>query len=188
MAYSVTTPPGAEPVLVAEMRAMQRLDDDEAEEVISSILAAARGVAEAYLRRKLITQTVAVTFDAFAPVLSLPVGPVQSIASVTYLDPQGVTQTLAANLYRLLGARTPALVVPAYLATWPVTRAEAEAVTVQAVVGYGDAGADVPPPIRQAIHMIAGHLWQNREAVAEMELAEMPLGPRTLLAPYRFWP
>ena len=46
---------------------------------------------------------------------------------------------------------------------------------------------DMPEPIRQAIKLLLGHLFEHRESVSEVRLDETPMAVKVLLWPYRVW-
>jgi len=54
------------------------------------------------------------------------------------------------------------------------------------VSGYGAAAA-VPKAIKQALLLLIGHLYENREAVTTANLNELPMAVNALLYPYRVW-
>lgn len=93
--------------------------------------------------------------------------PLQSVASIKYIDTAGVQQTLASNKYKVV-AGVPARVVPAYGTTWPETRNEPAAVEIRFVCGYG--GVDsVPQPIKAWMLAQIGAMTENREAEVVIE-------------------
>lgn len=122
---------------------------------IALLIAAARQAAEQELRRYLITQTLDAYFDAFPAIdygrsesrtpdyygdaINLP--PLQSVTAITYVDTDGTTQTLAADLYTVDANSRPARIAPAYGQSWPSTRDQPNAVKVRFVAGYGVAAA-----------------------------------------------
>ncbi|KQP36691.1 head-tail connector protein [Methylobacterium sp. Leaf100] len=62
----------------------------------------------------------------------------------------------------------------------------ADGVTVRYRAGYVDSA--VPAPIRHAILLMVGHLYENRMAVtAATSMGAMPMGVDALLSPYRVW-
>ncbi len=188
MVLRVISAPGAEPVSLAEAKAQCRaadFDDDDAE--ISAMIVAARTRAETVLRRRLITQTLEFRCSGLGRSLRLPIAPIQSISSITYLDTANVQQTLATDQYRLDISQVPSRIVPAYLSVWPSVLPDVDTVAVQFVAGYGDTGADVPADIKAAVLMLIGHFYKNREATSATGLDEMPLGPRDLLLPHVVW-
>ena len=71
--------------------------------------------------------------------------------------------------------------------SWPKPGRTANGIEIAFVAGYGDAAADVPAPIRQAILLLVAHWHEHREPV-EIGAAKPPC-PSTvseLLQPYRW--
>lgn len=168
MASELVTGPAAEPVTLDEAKAHLRVDGDDEDDYITSLIVAARQAAEAYTRRALITQTWRHTGDRFSGTVTLPHQPVQSVASVE-ID----GEALSSDAYE---ADTPTGRVKA-LAAYAAEDIGGVAITYEA--GYGDTASDVPQAIRQAILLMVGHLHENRES------QEMPGMAKALLAPYR---
>lgn len=91
--------------------------------------------------------------------------PVKSVESITYIDTDGVLQTLAASAYKLDSISEPCRIVPAYGTAWPATRNEINAVTVSYTCGYG-AASDVPEAIKSWMKLRIGAMYENREEIA----------------------
>lgn len=163
-----------------------RVEVNADDAIINAWIVAARQWIEGAINRPLITQTWRQTFDTFPAVICLEKPPVQSVASVTYIDTDGVTQTLDASKYRVVTDYEPAIVEPAYNEVWPTTRLVSGGVSVTFVAGYGDDGDSVPEPILAAMRLIIGHLYENREENVERALAALPFGVYALLGPYTF--
>jgi uncharacterized phiE125 gp8 family phage protein len=72
---------------------------------------------------------------------------------------------------------------------WPSADCDEAAFKITARLGYGDAPADVPGPLRHAALLHLAHLYQNREAVSGFgaNLQETPMGYEALIAPYRIY-
>jgi len=181
-----TAAPSEKPVTLAEAKAQCRVDHSDEDTKIAAFIAAATGHLDGYtgiLGRALVTQTWRQDFSAFASKLRLPLKPVASITSVTYYDGDNAQQTLSSSVYELLtDAAGP------YLALkpdqdWPGTYDRAAAVSVTFVAGA--AVADVPEEIKQAILLMVGHWYENREAVTEAKMSDLPLAVDALLRPYR---
>lgn len=167
MALIVITPPASEPVTPEEAKASPSfrvsVATDDAD--ITTLIKAAREMAEAITRRALVTQTLELVLDAFpAGGIELYCPPIQSVTSIKYIDTDGVEQTLSADLYDLDSDTEPGMVAPAYNESWPSTRDQINAVRVRYVAGYG-AAADVPAAIKTWIKMRAGTLYDNPQAV-----------------------
>jgi len=186
MALTLASPPSVEPVSLAEAKAHCRVEHDEDDTLISALIPAAREHVEAVTKRVLITQEWTWKLDAFPCQFNMPKPPLQSVESITYVDSAGNTQTLDAAEYRVDNDCEPGRITEAYDASWPTTRLVTNAVTVAFTAGYGQAGTDVPQPIRQAILLLIGHWYENRESVAVgVSVAELPQAVEALLSPYR---
>jgi uncharacterized phiE125 gp8 family phage protein len=139
--------PTTEPITAADVVEHSRITETEPSVIkrINRAIKAARKQAENELGRKLITQTVDITFDNFPAVFYLM--PVQSVVSITYLDAAGLPQTLASNQYTVDAKSIPARITPSYGSTWPTVRGDVNSVTIRCIAGYGSADA-VPECIK----------------------------------------
>lgn len=114
--------------------------------ILNILIAAARQHAETLLKRYIITQTIDLYLDCFdAWEIKLP--PLQSVTAITYVDTDGVTQTLSSDDYLVDAVSVPARITPAYGEVWPTTRAQNNAVKIRFIAGYGAASA-VPKCIK----------------------------------------
>lgn len=195
MALRLVAPPPVEPVNLEQMKAHLRVTSSDEDGLIAGICAAARTHAESILKRSLITQTWDLTLDRFPAWFVIPKPPLQSVSHIKYLDDSGVEQTLDASLYRVDAASEPGRVVPAYGQVWPSTYPEINAVRLRFVAGYEHgAGSpagwadNVPATVVQAIKLLGGHFYENREAVsAAANLQDLPLGVQVLLTSEICW-
>jgi uncharacterized phiE125 gp8 family phage protein len=146
-----TVEPATEPVTLTEAKAHLgvTITDDDAR--ITALIVAARMQAEQITRRAFITQTWQVKMDRFPTgrEIVLPVGPVQSVTSVQYVDDAGATQGFTDFTLDAGGQR----VLLDYGETWPASRTVENAVTITYVAGYGAATA-VPEGIKAAIRLL----------------------------------
>ena len=122
--------------------------------------------------------------------IPLPYPPYLGNVAVTYLDQSGVQQTVDAAIYRVLGQGTSRPRVALLDGqSWPTTQFTEECVSIQWDAGYGDTGDKVPAPIRHAILLTIGHLYENRHNVvvdaSRVQAIELPQGAEALVAPYR---
>lgn len=192
---SLKTAPTAEPITLGEAKSHLRLTstDTAEDDLISSLIVAAREHVETYTNRALLTQTWYWKADGFpcggAPIV-LPRPPLVSITSISYVDQNGATQTWAAGStgYQLVKPAGPkaqyARIAPSYGVWYPTTRCQPEAVTVEYVCGYGDE-TNVPESIKHAMKLLIGHWYENREAVdMAAAAAEVPIAVAALLGGY----
>lgn len=189
--HRVIMPPTGTLLSVADGVAHIQGDSDDADLAakVGAWIAAATALIQTRTSSKLLTQTVRLCRAEFDDCMPIPVGPIQSITSITYIDANGMQQTLDPSFYFLAGAGTLApRIVRAPLQTWPTTRIDhPEAVTLTAVAGYGDTADTVPPELIQAILLLVGDWDANREdTIAERGVvpATLPNGIEMLIANY----
>lgn len=184
---TLVTGPETAPVTLAEARAHCRVDSDVDDPLLSALILAAVSHLDGWsgvLGRCLISQTWRQTFDAFG-VLGLPF-PTETVTAISYVDPAGSVQMLAPTAYVLRHVPGGSCVEPAPGSAWPLADSGAEGVAVTFVAGYGPAASDVPAAIRQAILLLVGHWYENREgAVLGTVATELPLAVSALIGSYR---
>lgn len=187
-----TSAPAATPVSLTEAKAHLRVLHSSDDTYITALIAAATGMLDGrsgILGRALVTQSWEFRLDSFphCSKVELPLAPLVSVASVKYIDEAGAEQTMSSSLYVVDTATFKGQVRLAYNENWPETRCEEHAVRIVFTAGFGAAAA-VPMPIKQAMLLMIGHWYLNREAVSEEALKEVPMAAKYLLAPYRFQP
>lgn len=114
---------------------------------------------------------------------NLPIKPVSSISSITVEDSTGADVLWGDSNYYLKPGLAAA-VVRKYGRMWPVPGVPAEGIRIRAVAGFGADWNAVPAGIRQAVLMLATHLYYNRGDTSS-EPALKASGAAQLLAPYR---
>lgn len=191
MSVVVITPPAAPVVTLGDAKKHLRAEDfNDDDSYIESLVAAATGIIDGpagWLGRALITQTLELRADEFCDDIALRYPPIASISSVKYDDGDGVEQTLSSGVYRLVGNPSAPRLARVYGESWPSTRWQSEAIRVRYVAGYGAASTAVPPPIRQAILLMVGELYENREAASDAPRTELPFAVNALLSPFRIF-
>lgn len=174
----VTTAADEYPVNLDEAKAHLRVEGEEEDALIDGLIAAATVQAEtvytwrAFVTRQYTLTALASSARRISGRVWLPMPPVQSVESVTV---DGVA-TGEYTLFPTMGMLELASGVSA-----------ASTLVVEYTAGYGDA-TTVPAPIKQAILLLVGHWYENREAVVlATQPAKVPLGVESLLLPYRAW-
>lgn len=150
---TTTIPPETEAVTLAAVKEFVRVasDDTSFDVELQALLDGVIGDAERITATRLITQTVICTASSFADMSALPIGPVQAVADLTYIDATGAEVSLTSEDWRLSGGELAWGITPAIGASWPATADVPDAVSVTLVVGYGDPPANVPAQVRAAI-------------------------------------
>jgi len=169
--------PASEPLALADVKLHLRVDADitEDDSLITALIVAARQQAEHRTGRALVTQQWRLGLDQFPDdSLELPLPKLQSVQSVTYLDADGVRQTLAGAKYDVVTDELVGRLLPAFGKTWPDCRIRPGSVQVSYTCGYG-AAADVPQSIKAWMLLAIAAWYENREALtAGQPVAELP--------------
>ena len=77
---STVEEPGAEPLALEETKTYLRVDGDVEDDLIEHLIKTSRQIAEEFLGKSLITQTLQLQFDYYTPpVVNLLRGPVQEV-------------------------------------------------------------------------------------------------------------
>lgn len=195
MGLATVTPPASDPLSLAEAKAHLRVTSSDEDGLIAGYILAAREFVENDTHRRLITQTLDYTIDDRWPCvmargyyrtrIELPVQPVASVTSITYVDSSGVSQTLAADQYVVRTDGPVPYIEQAYGASWPSVRCQPAAITVRFVAGTDS--SEVPNPLVQAIRLLVSHQYENREPVNIGNIVTpIDFAIEAFLSPYRF--
>lgn len=186
MALKLITDATVEPVTLEQAKVQCRVDDTITtdDELIGTLITAARQQAEQELGRALITQTWERVIDAF-PAAEIELGKHQvlAITSVTYVDAAGASQTMAALDYSLDADTPGGFLLPAIDTEWPDTLDTANAVRVRFTAGFGPSADDVPGAIKAWILARIGDLHPNGDKVSAERQSQLD----RLLDPFRVW-
>lgn len=166
LVISLQTEPVEEPITLLEAKAHLRVDISDDDDLITSLIIAAREYVEKASRRTFITQTWKLSVKDFSfSEMDIPLPPLQSISSITYRDSEGNTNTVNSTVYEVDSDSEPGKVNLAYGKCWPTaTLAVTNPVQITFVSGYGDADA-VPQKWKQAILLLVASWYENRESI-----------------------
>jgi len=159
-----------EPVSLTEAKRALRVDIDDDDALIEFYISAARSYIERICRPMLqmLTKACTYTADTFpdSDTLELTPYPLQSVTAVVYVDSDGVSHTISASDYVVDTVSEPGRIRLKATASWPsATLREVNGFQVNFVAGYGASGASVPHELRQAILLLVGHQYENREPI-----------------------
>lgn len=157
------------PEIISLARAKKQLkfDDHEAEHIeddlIQSYIDAAIGYAENYTGQEITEKKYLINGKSFQDALSFSKQKIQSIDSIKYLDTEGTEQTIATENYQLTTVdKYENAIEFAEDYTLPeVQQYKFNAVKLTVIVGY--ASGKVPKSMQQAILMLIGHYYENRQ-------------------------
>lgn len=206
MTLKLVTAPNEEPVSIADAKAYLRVDHNEDDSLITSLIKVATSAAEKYTRRAFVTQTWDLWLDQFpsktklgesgwwdgvreAPISSIlesvrlieiPKPPLQSVTFLKTYDVSDTEEEFSSSRYFVDEQSDPGRLSLKFGEIWPaVILRPVNGVQVRFVAGYGDA-ASVPEQIKTAIKMILVSLYENRGCSPD----ELPPTACALLDPY----
>ena len=197
MTLKLITDASTEPLTLTQAKLHLRVEHSVDDDLITDAIVSARKKAEHLTGRSLATQTWERVLDAF-PAAEIELGVpaantddrVLSIVSVTYIDANGDSQTMASSDYSLDGDTLPGWLLPSEdLAVWPTTLDTANAVRVRFTVGYSPVADKGRAMLRSWMRLEIGNLYKFREGVvAGVSVSELPNRFQDgLLDPYKIW-
>jgi len=186
MALKLKTAPTVEPATLTEVKAHLRVDSSDEDNLLNSLITSARQYCEAFQKRSYITQTWELWLDAFPSesYINVSLPPLQSISSVKYYDTDDTEATFSSDDYFVDTKNEPGRVVLNYSKTWPSTTLRpSNGVCVEFKAGYGDAASDVPEKVKQAMLLLIGAWYEQREAITTtgLNVKEIPFAVDALL-------
>lgn len=132
--------PASEPLTLAETKTYLKISNENDDTLITSLITTVRVSAEEFLRSSLITQSWKLSYDKYAPAcVVLPMGPVQSVTSVTAITRSGSSSAISSSSYYLSDGNRRLVFDASPLS---------HRIEIIYVAGYGAAAENVPSPIR----------------------------------------
>lgn len=183
--------PAVLPVSLGEAKAHLRYEDDDQDALIEAQIKSAVGWLDGYsgiLGRCLIHQRWELPLIGWGGIIGLPF-PDCSDVVVSYRDPAGAWQLVPdADLTEPVEMHGGTIV--SYLPTFSppaLANTLAPAIKVSFKAGFGPAPEDVPPALREAILIMVGDWFRNRETAAFGTINPVPVvaNARALIAPWR---
>lgn len=151
---SLVAGPVREPITVKMAKSHMRLDiDDDDDYIRTMLIPAARGFVEKYTRRALYAQKWCLTLDRFPTwgdtddpyfwlyrrgIVDLVVPPIMKVDSITYVDTAGATKTLDGTFFTLDAQDDYVRIEPVYGEFWPITQFRISTVKINYICGYTD--------------------------------------------------
>lgn len=185
MTYARLSPPAAEPLTLAEVKAHLRIDGAEEDALLASLIRAAREHLERETGLCLILQRWRLYLDHWPKdgVIRLAKCPVQAIQNVTVYDGEGAALDVSLEDHLLDGEGRPARL---WLKNPPSPGRAVNGIEIDFSAGFGEAGTDVPDTLKRAVSIHVGHMFAFRGAISpEDQPAGIPDGYERLIAPFR---
>lgn len=155
--------------------------------IIRAYAAAAREYCENWTGLSLAMKDYEVVLDAFTDSIELPYAPFITLLGGIVISDEISDNAIDETLYRV-DDYTGALAVIYPTGSWPEL-ATGNKVRIRFRAGFGDeseAAGPLPAPIKAAMLLMLGHLFEHRESVNVGNIiTEFPFGVYSLLRPYR---
>lgn len=179
-----------EPISLDEAKQWLLVTYDDQDDVIESIIKAARLKIERRCGISIAMKQYAEKISGFSDKIELSNPPVISVDSIKYLDADGVEQTVDPAGYELVQDDYVPFVFA--LSEWPSDisdRLDAVRVTYTTGIDIEDSPPDeIPEDLKQALRWLISHFFENRESTAltpvRQEIQEVPDTVEAILAPY----
>lgn len=185
MKYSLTYTSDitAESVIsTADLKLFLRVDHSEEDSLISALRLAAINFVEKYCNVRLGSVSAVMYLDKFPSWWEVPAGPVTAVNSITYQVGPSSTATLDTSNYYYDLKRKPARI--AVINPPSVYDYSMAGVEVNLTIGYAEAA--VPEALVQAVRLLVGHYYEQRQGVVVGTISsQLPIGVYSLCNPYR---
>jgi len=167
-----TEGPSIEPLELADAKIHCRVDTTYDDNLITALIIMARQFVEQYIISSLITQNWSVYYDYkdvkwYSPknFIRLPMKPVQNITTITTYDDCDNATVFDSSNYRLsTGDNRIVLNNNCY---WPDNLRLYDCMEIDFVAGFGSEAANVPLSIVQAMKLLVGQWYENRETISD---------------------
>lgn len=209
--YEMTVAPATEPVTRAEAKLHARIDGTADDDLIDSLVVAARELVERLTGRALITQTWTLTMDAWpgssgddwwdgvregpigmaeadeVDIRKAPFIAISSVATIAESD-GSATAWASSNYYAVKDPSGFGRLVKKSGVVWPLITAGNTrmrgGIVITFTAGYGAGASNVPMALRQAIKDLVAHWYENREASGEGR-QNVPMKTAAIIQQYR---
>jgi len=179
------TPPAIEPVSLSEAKDFLRLLAEDEDELLGTLITAARLMVEAASGRMLIDQGWRLVLDRWpgGGEIRLPLSPLRSVSAARVYDAAGASQSVLLSSLAVVAGSDPPLITVA--GAVPMSGRERAGVEIEVVAGFGATRDTVPAPLRQAVLRLACRWFEHRGDVVSRDAARLPVEIAALVAPFR---
>jgi len=177
----VVTPPTTEPLTLSEVKSHLRIDGNYDDALLNSCITSARMYFESQCEISIASQELLLALDSFDDIVYLPRGPVQSVEDISYSDSENDLDSMADWIEDLVS--NPARITPAFGQSWPATAEVVNAVQVSYTTGYTTPSM-VPKLLKSGMLFYVAHLYENRSAVTDGDLKEVPMAVESIIQQY----
>ncbi|MBN9244185.1 MAG: phage head-tail connector protein [Mesorhizobium sp.] len=180
-----TVDPGAEPVTLAEAKAHLRIDHGDDDDLLAGLIRAARQEVERSTGIALLAQSWRLVLDDWPQTgcTLVRIYPLIEIQAVTAFGSEGEGSVVDPATYQIDTVSRPARIH----FTAPVAPLRAmNGLEIDFTAGFGEAGTDVPDPLKRAILLLVAHWYEFRAGYGPADQpVSYPAGFDRIVAGYR---
>ena len=178
-------------VTVTDVKTHLRIGEDIEDELLEIYIGSARELCEADTNRSLKLKEYMLYLKEWYGKIILPYPPICQIKAITYIDEYGIEQTLPRGYY-LINRNGDLILSDIVLETRLNSEVE-DAICIHYEAGYKstDIIAEpnkelvLPVAIKQAILLLVGYFYENRENVSQVNQVELPISAKHLIRKYK---
>lgn len=202
---TVVTEASTYPLEVKDVKNFLKLDENEDELYVRSLIGSATEYVESYTSLSLINRTLKLSLDYLSEIdvplwegtrtgpditirktiINLPSSPVSSVTHIKTFDDQDTETTFASSKYYVDTASKPARIILRSGETWPTALRVGNAVEITYVAGYGTSPKQVPEQIRLAMMQYIAFMYEHRGDFERFPPPSMPSSIEVLLQSFR---
>ena len=185
MSATRITAPAVEPLSLDEAKHYLRVEHDDDDALIASLVSSGRNQVEALTRCGLLTQTWRFVRDCWPENgrIIVKMGPLRELLAVRVFNESGIANTLDPASF-VVNAAGWIIAAPGW--SLPAPGRGVAGIELDVEIGFGDNPSDVPPPLLQAVRMLLAHWYENRGLIAiGQTVAMMPASVNALISSQR---
>jgi uncharacterized phiE125 gp8 family phage protein len=189
--YRLSAAPSYTTLSLAEAKAQLRVDGDDEDLLIQSLMKAVDQIAENKTNRAFMQAGYTMYSDCWQVDFTLWPAPLVEVVSVEYYDRDNVLTTLDADNYIVYSDFVPGILSMKSTATLPNLYDRKDAIIITYTSGYGSSGSAegaqrsaVPESVRSWIKLNLSTLYEHRQLFTEGSMGNIHTYADSLIYPY----
>jgi uncharacterized phiE125 gp8 family phage protein len=177
--------PAVEPVSLAEAKIWLRVDGADEDDLVSTLIVAARLMVETWANKRLISQNWRLVLDGWpdSGILRVPLTPVQAVTRIRTYDVNGVPSVVPPASYTVDSVSEPVRIVAGV--NFPAPGRVVSGIEIDLTAGFGATSRSPPASLRQAVLLLVARWYEARGDGAANADISLPPDVAALIAPYR---
>lgn len=194
LTYTKLSEPLVPPISLSEVKNHLRLDTSEEDLVVQGLIDSATVFCEDFQRRCFINRTMSLWLQELpmCEQIEIPRPPLVSVEALIIHYTDGTTQTIDSSLYEVHTENEPGTIIMSSNASITIpsdkTILQVNPYEIQFTCGYGTSSKDIPANVKQAMLLLIGHWFNNKEdTIPGVMITQIPTGAKSLLEKGKFF-